>query len=90
MGLGYLNASCSVLPLQTPETLPSSSRLMQYEHFPHFQMWWGLWLQTCDLGLPAALLPPLFIRPAKKEASASFCDFPSGEVTLGVLGSGVW
>jgi hypothetical protein len=43
------------------------------------------------LGLFAALPPPLFMSPAKKEANASFCDFPSGELTPpGVVGSGVW
>jgi hypothetical protein len=43
-------------------------------------------------GLLAALPPPLFMSPAKKEARASFwVDLPSGvETWPGVVGSGVW
>lgn len=43
-------------------------------------------------GLLAALPPPpRFMRPAKKEARASFWALPSGEEpVLGVSGSGVW
>lgn len=55
--------------------------------------------EPLGLGDPTALLPPpLFMSPAKKDASASFCRgvvvFPSalGDVMLlfGVLGSGLW
>lgn len=42
------------------------------------------------LGLLAALPPPLFISPAKKEASASFWVLPSTDaMPLGDVGSGV-
>jgi len=51
--------------------------------------------QVLGLGLLLALPPPLFIRPAKNEARASFCDLPSTTEPLfvgwpGVVGSGVW
>jgi hypothetical protein len=44
------------------------------------------------LGLPAALPPPpRLMSPAKKDASASFWVFPSGDVMPpGDVGSGVW
>ena len=53
----------------------------------------GVYLAAYEpgFGLFAALPPPRFIRPAKKDARASFWDLPSGLATCpGVVGSGVW
>lgn len=78
----YIYSCLSLILLASTKLPPLAKKLQNQLHH--------LLQDVPGLGLLVALPPPRFMRPAKKDASASLLDFPSGEDTPGVVGSGVW